>query len=106
MIPHGTQAISFIKACGDHGMQFLQMGDQIFHAALICVPWTLLPCHPIQGQLSVPDYHFKVHYFYLMEALICDCKEDYDSVRYSRSLHCRHESLWVPYERSWSRSLF
>ena len=34
-IPHGTQAISFINACGDKGMQFLQMGDQIFHAALI-----------------------------------------------------------------------
>ena len=34
-IPHGSQAISFIKACGDHGMQFLQMGDQIFHTALI-----------------------------------------------------------------------
>ena len=34
-IPHGKQGISFIKACGDKGMQFLQMGDQIFHAALI-----------------------------------------------------------------------
>ena len=34
-IPHVTQAISFIQACGDHGMQFLQMGDQLFHAALI-----------------------------------------------------------------------
>ena len=38
LIPHGTQAISFIKVCGDHGMQFLQMSDQIFHAALIRVP--------------------------------------------------------------------
>ena len=35
MIPHGKQAISFINACGDKGMQFLQMSDQIFHAALI-----------------------------------------------------------------------
>ena len=34
-IPHGKQAISFIKNCGDKGMQFLQLGDQLFHAALI-----------------------------------------------------------------------
>ena len=34
-IPHGKQAISFINACGDKGMQFLQFGDQIFHAALV-----------------------------------------------------------------------
>ena len=34
-IPHGNQAISFINASGDKGMQFLQLGDQIFHAALI-----------------------------------------------------------------------
>ena len=34
-IPHGTQAISFIQACGDHGMKFLQMSDQFFHAAFI-----------------------------------------------------------------------
>ena len=27
---HGLQGISFIKACGDHGMQFLQMGDKSF----------------------------------------------------------------------------
>ena len=86
LIPHGKQAISFIKACGDHGMQFLQMGDQIFHAALICVPRTLFPCHPIQGQLSVPDYHCKVHFFYLMEALIEDHKADYDT-EYTQDLY-------------------
>ena len=34
-IPHWLQVISFIKACGDNEMQFLQMGDQIFHAALV-----------------------------------------------------------------------
>ena len=34
-IPHGKQAISFINSCGDEGMQFLQLGDQVFHAALI-----------------------------------------------------------------------
>ena len=34
-IPHGKQAISFINACEDKGTQFLQFGDQIFHAALI-----------------------------------------------------------------------
>ena len=34
-IPHGKQAISFIDAGGDKGMQFLQFGDQIFHAALV-----------------------------------------------------------------------
>ena len=34
-IPHGAEAISFIKAYSDHGMQFLQLGDQIFYAALI-----------------------------------------------------------------------
>ena len=78
-IPHGTQAISFIKACGDHGMQFLQMGDQIFHAALIRVPQTLFSRHPVQGQLSVPEYHNKVHFFYWMEALIEDRKSDYDT---------------------------
>ena len=37
-IPHGSQAIGFIKTCGDHGMQFLQMGDQIFCATLVGVP--------------------------------------------------------------------
>ena len=78
-IPHGTQAISFINACGDKGMQFLQMGDQIFHAALIQVPRTLFSCHPVQGQLSVPEYHKKVHFFYQMEALIEDQKADYDT---------------------------
>ena len=92
-IPHGTQTISFIKACGDHGMQFLQMGDQIFHAALICVPSTLFPCNPIQGQLSVPDYNCKAHFFYLMEALIEDCKADYDT-EYTQDLfvYCQYES--------------
>ena len=34
-ILHGKQAISFINACGDKGMQFLQFSDQIFHAALV-----------------------------------------------------------------------
>ena len=34
-IPHGKQAISFINSCGDKGMQFLQFGDHIFHAALV-----------------------------------------------------------------------
>ena len=60
-------------------MQFLQMGDQIFHVPLICVPRTLFPRHPIQGQLSVPEYHCKVQFFYLMEALIEDHKADYDT---------------------------
>ena len=78
-IPHGKQAISFINSCGDKGMQFLQLGDNIFHAALIRVPRTLFPRHPVQDQLSVPDYHKKVHFFYLMEALIEDRKADYDT---------------------------
>ena len=60
-------------------MQFLQFGDQIFHAALVRVPRTLFPRHPVQGQLSVPEYHTKVHFFYLMEALIEDQKADYDT---------------------------
>ena len=34
-ILHGKQPISFINSCGDEGMQFLQLGDQVFHAALI-----------------------------------------------------------------------
>ena len=37
-IPHGLQGISFIKPCGDHEIQFLQIGNQIFHSALIRVP--------------------------------------------------------------------
>ena len=28
----------------------------------------------------VPQYHVKVHHFYLMNALICDVKEDYDDI--------------------------
>ena len=86
MIPHGTQAISFINACGDKGMQFLQIGDQIFHAALIRAPRTLFPLHPVQGQLTVPEYHNKIHFFYLMEALIEDCKLDYDT-NYTQDLY-------------------
>ena len=78
-IPHGKQAISFINACGDKGMQFLQFGDHIFHAALVRVPRTLFPRHPVQGSLSVPEYHTKVHFFYLMEALIEDRKANYDT---------------------------
>ena len=78
-IPHEKQAISFTNACGDKGMQFLQFGDQIFHAALIRVPRTLFPPHPVQSQLSVPEYHTKVHFFYMMEALIEDRKANYDS---------------------------
>ena len=35
--------------------------------------------HQVKGQLSVPDYYCKVHYFYLMEALIEDQKADYDT---------------------------
>ena len=54
-IPHGKQPLSFINSCGDEGMQFLQLGDQVFHAALIRVPRTLFPRHPVQGQLSVPE---------------------------------------------------
>ena len=53
-------------------MQLLQLGDNIFHAALIRVPRTLFPRHPIQGDLSVPEYHKKVNFFYMMEALIED----------------------------------
>ena len=78
-IPHGKQAISFMDACSDKGMQFLQFGDQIVHAALVQVPRTLFPRHPIQSNLSVPEYHTKVHFFYMMEALIEDCKADYDT---------------------------
>ena len=33
----------------------------------------------MQGQLSVPEYHNKVHFFYWMEALIEDRKSDYDT---------------------------
>ena len=33
----------------------------------------------MQGQLSVPEYHNKVHFFYQMEALIEDRKSDYDT---------------------------
>ena len=39
----------------------------------------MFPCHPVQGHLSVPEYHNKVHFFYRMEALIEDCKTDYDT---------------------------
>ena len=78
-IPHGTQAISLINACGDKGMQFLQMGDQIFHAALIRVSKTLFARHPVQGQMTIPEYHRKVHFFYRMETLIKDRKSDYDT---------------------------
>ena len=60
-------------------MCFIQMGDQLFHTSLVWALWSLFPYHLVQGQLSVPDYHCKVHYFYLMEALICDCKENYDT---------------------------
>ena len=77
-IPHGKQGISFINTCRDQGMHFLQLGDNIFHAALIRVPRTIFPRHPIQGDLSVPEYHKKVHFFYSMEALIEDRKADYD----------------------------
>ena len=34
-IAHGKQAISLVNASGDNGMNFLQLGDQLFHAALI-----------------------------------------------------------------------
>ena len=60
-------------------MQFLQMDDQIFHAALIWAPQTLFPRHLVQAQLSVPEYHSKVHFFYLMETFIEDRKSDYDT---------------------------
>ena len=86
LIPHSSQVINFIKAYSDHVMQFLQMGDQIFHAALVWVPQSLFPCHPVQGQLSVPDYNCKVHYFYLMESLIEDQKADYD-LDYTQDLY-------------------
>ena len=78
-IAHGKQAISLINACGDNGMQFLQLGDQLFHAALIQVPRTLFPRHPVQGHLSVQEYHNKIHFFYWMEALIEDWKTNYDT---------------------------
>ena len=78
-IPHCTQAISLIDAYGDKEMQFLQMGDQIFHAALIRVPRTLFARHPVQGEMTIPEYHRKVHFFYRMEALIEDRKADYDT---------------------------
>ena len=78
-IPHGTQAISLIAACGNKGMQFLQMGDQIFHAALIQVPRTLFARHPVQSPMNIPEYHRKVHFFYRMKALIEDRKADYDT---------------------------
>ena len=67
-------------------MQFLQMGDQIFHAALIRVPQTLFSHYPVQGQMSVPEYHNKVHFFYWMEALIEDRKADYD-MDYTQGLY-------------------
>ena len=62
------------------------MGDQLFHAALIWVPRTLFPYHPVQGQLSVPEYHNKVHFFYWMKALIEDQKTDYDT-NYTQDLY-------------------
>ena len=103
-IPHGKQAISFINACGDKGMHFLQMGDQIFHAALIQVPRTLFPCHPVQGQFSVPEYHTKVHFFYLMEALIEDCKANYDT-DYTQDLYIANmnhpELLMEEVDKDW-----
>ena len=42
--------------------------------------------HLVQGQLSVPEYHNKVHFFYRMEALIEDQKADYD-IDYTQDLY-------------------
>lgn len=64
----------------------MQLGDQLFHAALIRVPQTLFPCHPVQGQFLVPEYHNKVHFFYRMEALIEDQTSDYDT-NYTQDLY-------------------
>ena len=46
-IPHGSQGIGFVKVSQNNGMQFIQMGDQMFHAKLIQVPWNLFPRHPV-----------------------------------------------------------
>ena len=78
-------------------MQFLQMGDQIFHAALIRVPQTLFARHLMQGQMTIPEYHCKVRFFYQMEALIKDRKSDYDT-DYTQDLYIANmnhpELLW------------
>ena len=77
-VPNGRFALDLINASNHNGLTFIQYGDRTFNPKLAQVPRSLFPRHPHQGQLTVPQYHVKVHHFYLMNALICDAKEDYD----------------------------
>ena len=79
-VPNGRYVIDLINASNRNGLTFIQYGDQTFNPRLAQVPRSLFPWHPHQGHLTVPQYHVKVHHFYLMNALIRDVKEDYNDV--------------------------
>ena len=79
-VPNGCFALDLIKASNHNGLTFIQYGNRTFNPKFAQVPRSLFPQHPHQGQLTVPQYHVEVHHFFLMNALICDVKEDYDDI--------------------------
>ena len=70
--------IDLIRVSKHSRLSFIHYGDCMFNPKFAHIPHSLFPCHPDQGPLTVPHHYLKVHHFYLMDALICDSKEDYD----------------------------